>query len=274
VAACEGTGAIVLCLGEAAVMSGEAASRADPGLPGQQRALAEAVAAHARAHRVPLIVVLFSGRPLVIPWLAEQSDALVAAWFLGCEAGNALADVLTGKVSPSGRTPMSWPRSVGQVPVFFGQRPTGRPADSKDKFTSKYLDVANDPLYPFGHGLTYGRFSIDALRVSATTIRPGQTITVSVALTNTGGRAAEETVFLFTRDKVASVARPLLELRGFAKITLAPGASGAVHLPLSADDLRFLGPDLEPVYEPGEVEVLAGPCADRAQLLAATIVLE
>ena len=274
VAACEGAGAIVLCLGEAAVMSGEAASRADPGLPGQQRALAEAVAAHARAHRVPLIGVLFSGRPLVIPWLAEQSDALVAAWFLGCEAGNALADVLTGTVSPSGRTPMSWPRSVGQVPVFFGQRPTGRPADPKDKFTSKYLDVANDPLYPFGHGLTYGQVTIDKLGVSAATIQPGQTITVSVALTNIGRRAAEETVFLFTRDKVASVARPLLELRGFAKITLAPGASGVVHLPLSADDLRFLGPDLEPVFEPGEVEVLAGPCADRAQLLATTIVLE
>jgi beta-glucosidase len=274
VAACEGAEAIVLCLGEAAVMSGEAASRADPGLPGQQQALAEAVAAHARARRVPFIVVLFSGRPLVIPWLAQHADALVAAWFLGCEAGNALADVLTGKVSPSGRTPMSWPRSVGQVPVYFGQRPTGRPADPKDKFTSKYLDVANDPLYPFGHGLTYGQFTIDKLRVSATTLRPGQTITVEVDVTNTGARTAEETVFLFSRDKVASVARPLLELRGFGKATLAPGARATVRLPLAAADLVFLGPDLEPVFEPGEVELLAGPCADRAVLLGTTIVLE
>jgi len=274
VTACEGADAIVLCLGEAAVMSGEAASRADPGLPGEQQALAEAVAAHARARNLPLVVVLFSGRPLIVPGLAEQADALVAAWFLGCEAGNALADVLTGKVSPSGRTPMSWPRSAGQVPVFFGQRPTGRPADPKDKFTSKYLDVANDPLYPFGHGLTYGRFTIDQLRVSAAALKWGQTITVEVDVTNMGGRMAEETVFLFTRDKLASVARPLLELRGFGKIALAPGASATVRLALAAADLCFLGEDLQPVFEPGEVEVLVGPCADRAHLLGTTIVLE
>ena len=267
VAACDGAQAVVLCLGEAA-------SRANPALPGEQQALAEAVAAHARERGVPLVVVLFSGRPLVVPWLAERADALLAAWFLGCEAGNALADVLTGRVSPSGRTPMSWPRAVGQVPVFFGQRPTGRPADPRDKFTSKYLDVANEPLYPFGHGLSYGKFTIDGLRVSAATIKLGQSIAVEVEVTNAGTRAAEETVFLFTRDKLASVARPLLELRGFGKITLAPGARGTVRMALAAEQLRFLGADLQPVFEPGEVEVLAGPCADRACLLGTTIALE
>jgi beta-glucosidase len=273
VAACDGADAIVLCLGEAAVMSGEAASRADPDLPGQQRALAQAVAAAARARAVPLIVILFSGRPLIVPWLAEQADALLAAWFLGCEAGHALAEVLTGRSSPSGRTPMSWPRTVGQVPIFFAQRPTGRPADPKDKFTSKYLDVANEPLYPFGHGLTYGRFAIENLRVTPSAVTEADTIDVQLSVTNTGTRAAEETVFLFTRDKLASVARPLLELKGFAKIALQPGQHGIVRMRLAAAELRFLGADLEPVFEPGEVEILAGPCADRAQLLVASVQL-
>jgi beta-glucosidase len=270
---CRQADAVVLCLGEAAVMSGEAASRADPGLPGQQWALAEAVAEVARARKIPLVAVLFSGRPLVVPALAEKADALVAAWFLGCEAGNALADVLTGRVSPSGRTPMSWPRTVGQVPIFFAQRPTGRPADPKDKFTSKYLDVANEPLYPFGHGLSYGAFSLADLQVSPATVREGGSISVQVEVTNTGARAAEETVFLFTHDKVASVARPVLELKGFGKIALEPGQSGTVRLTLAAADLRFLGPDLVSVYEPGEVEIAVGPSADRSQLLIGTVTL-
>jgi beta-glucosidase len=270
---CQGADAIVLCLGEAAVMSGEAASRADPDLPGAQRALAEAVAGVARARKLPLIVILFSGRPLIVPWLAEQADALLAAWFLGCEAGNAIADVVSGRTSPSGRTPMSWPRTVGQVPVFFAQRPTGRPADPKDKFTSKYLDVANEPLYPFGHGLTYGQFSLGDVQVTPQAVGEGDTISAQVRVTNTGVRAAEETVFLFTRDKIASVARPLLELKGFAKIALQPGQSGIVRMTLAAAELRFLGEDLTPVFEPGEVEILVGPCADRAQLLVASVLL-
>ena len=270
---CRRADAVVLCLGEAAVMSGEAASRADPGLPGQQQALAEAAAEIAAARRIPLIAVLFSGRPLVVPWLAQKADALVAAWFLGCEAGNALADVLTGRISPSGRTPMSWPRTVGQVPIFYSQRPTGRPADPKDKFTSKYLDVANEPLYPFGHGLSYGTFSLARLQVSPATVREGDTIHVQVDVSNSGAQAAEETVFLFTRDRLASVARPLLELKGFGKIALAPGATGTVHLALAAEDLRFLGPDLESVFEPGEVEIAVGPSADRSQLLTSVVTL-
>ena len=147
-------------------MSGEAASRVDPGLPGQQRALAEAVMERARASKVPVVAVLFSGRPLAVPWLAEQADALLAAWFLGSEAGNAVAEILTGRTSPSGRTPISWPRAVGQVPIFFGQRPSGRPVNPADPFTSCYLDVSNDPLYPFGHGLTYGRCTLANLRVT------------------------------------------------------------------------------------------------------------
>lgn len=272
-ALCDGADAIILCLGEGATMSGEAASRAFPELPGRQRALAEAVLERARHLRKPVIAVLFSGRPLVLPWLAEQADALLAAWFPGSQAGNAIADVLGGRVSPGGRTPMTWPRALGQVPIYFGQRPSGRPFDARDYFTSKYLDVPNEPLYPFGHGLSYGRFRYTALRVTPRRVEQSGSIEAEVDLLNEGPREAEETVFLFSRDKVASVTRPLLELRAFGKISLKPGESGTVRLGFAAAELRFPGADLEPVFEAGEVEILAGPCADRARLLSAGVVL-
>jgi len=264
---------IILCLGEAAGMSGEASSRAHLGLPGIQRAFAEAVFERARRLKVPVIVVLFCGRVLIVPWLIEKSSAVLAAWFPGSEAGNAIADVLTGRVSPSGRTPVTWPRDAGQVPLFFGARPSGRPFDANDRFTSKYLDVANEPLFPFGFGLTYGRFLLSNLRVSPGAARESDTLTILVDVANQGTREAQETVFLFTHDKLASVARPVLELKGFGKINLAPGESGTVTLSLACSELRFLGVDLEPVFEPGEIEILVGPCADRAQLLAATVSL-
>jgi len=270
---CAAADAIILCLGEAAVMSGEASSRAHLGLPGIQRRLAEAVFERAQASAIPVIVILFSGRPLVVPWLVERADALLAAWFLGSEAGNAIADVLTGQASPSGRTPVTWPRASGQVPIFFSERPSGRPFDAQDKFTSKYLDVANEPLFPFGFGLTYGRFEFSNLRLSSNAIGIDEAITIQVDVVNRGAREAQETVFLFTHDKVASVSRPKLELKGFGKISLAPGETGAVTLSLRASELCFLDMRLESVFEPGEVEILVGPCADRTQLLAASIQL-
>ena len=261
----------MLCIGEAANMSGEAASRAQLDLPGQQRAFAEAVLARARELGKRVVVVLFSGRPLVLPWLFEKADAVLAAWFLGSEAGNAIADVITGRVSPTGRTPMAWPVAVGQIPVFFGERPSGRPANPKDHYTSKYLDIPNEPLFPFGHGLTYGRFVLSNLRVTPDQVSERDTLEVRVDVTNEGGRRAEETVFLFTHDKVASVTRPLLELKGFGKIALEPGASGTVALHLPAAELRFLGLEMKPVFEPGEVEILVGPCADRTKLLVTSV---
>jgi beta-glucosidase len=270
---CDSADVIVLCLGEGADMSGEAASRAYPEIPASQRAMAEAVFERAGARNVPIIAIVFSGRPLLMTWLAARADAIIAAWFLGNEAGNALADVLTGAVSPSGRTPITWPQTLGQVPIFFGMRPSGRPADPNDHFTSKYLDASNVPLYPFGHGLTYGRFVYSDLRVTPARVNREQTIHIEVELRNEGARAAEETVFLFTRDRVASVTRPLLELRGFGKAALEPGESTTVRLSLPARELGFLGADLRPTFEPGEVEVLVGPSADRAQLLVATVVL-
>jgi beta-glucosidase len=268
---CSTADTIILCLGEAAVMSGEASSRAYLGLPGAQRRLAEAVFEQAQRSATPVIVVLFSGRPLVVPWLIEQATAVLAAWFPGSESGNAIADLITGRASPSGRTPVTWPRASGQVPIFFSERPSGRPFNAHDRFTSKYLDVANEPLFPFGFGLTYGRFEFSNLRISTATLGIGDTLTVQVDLVNSGAREAQETVFLFTHDKVASVSRPKLELKGFGQITLAPGKKGTVSLSLRASELKFLGIDLEAVFEPGEVDILLGPCADRTQLLVATI---
>ncbi len=270
---CRQADAVLLCLGEAAGMSGEAASRAHLDLPGRQRALAEAVCKRARGLGKPVIVVLFSGRPLVVPWLIEQADALLAAWFPGAEAGHAIADVLLGRVSPSGRTPVSWPRALGQVPIYYAERPSGRPADPANPYSSRYLDVASDPLFAFGHGLTYGRFNYSNLRVVPQSVAEGDSLAVQVDVHNEGSRAAEETVFLFAHDRLASVARPLLELHGVAKISLGPGETGTVTLTLAASELRFLGRDLQPVFEPGEVEILVGPCADRTRLLSQRIEL-
>lgn len=264
---CDGAQAVVLCLGEAATMSGEAASRAHPGLPGRQRELAEAVLERAAARRLPVIAVLFCGRPLVIPWLAERAGALVAAWFPGCEAGHALADILTGRTSPSGRTPITWPRAVGQIPLYFGQRNCGRPTEPAGPFSSGYIDESHEPLFPFGHGLSFTRFGLSDVRVTPEAAPESATVEVSVDVENRGARRGEETVFLFTRRLKGRVAPPTLELHGVGKITLDPGARATLTLSLRVAELRSLGPDLEPMLEPGAIEILVGPSADRASLL-------
>jgi beta-glucosidase len=271
VALCEAAEAVVLCLGEAATMSGEAASRAHPQLPGRQRELAEAVLRRAGASNIPVIAALFCGRPLIVPWLASQASALLAAWFPGCEAGHALADILTGRTSPSGRTPVSWPRAVGQIPLSFGERSSGRPADAANPYSSRYIDESNAPLFAFGHGLSYTRFGLTDLRVSPESATESSTIEISIDVHNQGERRAEQTLFLFTRRLRARVAPPLLELHGIGKITLEPGARRTLTLRLPVAELRSLGPDLEPVLEPGELEILVGPSAERASLLAARL---
>ena len=268
-----GADIVVLCVGEAADMSGEAASRAYPELPGEQRALAEAVLERARAANVPVVVVLFCGRPLIVPWLFERADALLVAWFPGREAGHAITDVLTGRVSPSGRTPITWPRANGQIPLFYSQRSGGRPENPADRYTSKYLDVASSPLVPFGFGLTYGRVRYANLRVTPTDVTARDTVDVSIDVTNDATRAAEETVFLFVRDRVASVARPVLELKGVTKVVLEAGATATARFRLPVTALGFLGLDLEPVLEPGEIDILVGPDADPARLVSARLLL-
>jgi beta-glucosidase len=264
---CDGAEAVVLCLGEAATMSGEAASRAHPGLPGRQRELAEAVLERAAPKGIPVIAVLFCGRPLIVPWLASRASALLAAWFPGCEAGRAVADILTGRRSPSGRTPITWPRAVGQIPVYFGQRSAGRPADPANPYSSRYIDESNEPLFAFGHGLTYGSFTLANLQVAPESATASSTLAISVEVENQGSHRAEETLFLFTRRLQAPVAPPLLELQGVGKIILDPGARGTLTLQLPVRQLRSLGADLEPQLEPGAVEILVGPSADRASLL-------
>lgn len=258
---------ILLCLGEHLHMSGEAASRARPDLPLPQRRLAEAVFALGK----PVAVTLTSGRPVTAPWLFERADAVLATWFLGSEAGNGLADVLTGRFNPSGKLPVSWPVDAGQMPIFYAQRPTGRPLDPKNHMTSRYIDIPNEPLFPFGQGLSYTRFAYRALRLSRATIAPGETVTVEAEIANEGASAGEETALLFIRDPVASVTRPVLELKGMAKIALAPGESGTVRFELSAGDLAFPDEAGNPVLEAGAIEVLAGPKADRGALLLAVL---
>src|SRR5271169_1400911 len=193
---CGGAEVIVLCLGESAAMSGEAASRVDLGLPGRQRALAEAVLGLGK----PVVVTLSSGRPLTLPWLFERAHAVLATWFLGHEAGHAVADVLTGKFNPTGRLPLSWPRHVGQIPVFYNELPSGRPYAPGVHYSSTYLDLPPTPQFPFGHGLSYSRFALSDLRCKPTQVDPEDMIEVSLAVHNESPIAGEATLFLFARD--------------------------------------------------------------------------
>jgi beta-glucosidase len=257
------TDVTILCLGEPWWMSGEGASRARPDLPGRQAELADAVLELGR----PVVVVLFAGRPLLVPWLVERADAVLAAWFPGTEAGNALAGVLRGRVAPSGRLPVTWPAELGQVPIFFGELPTGRPAEPGSRYSSKYLDAPTGPLFPFGHGLSYGRFAFHNLRASAAELRRGERLTVAVEVVNEGPMPGEETVLLFVRARVPGRVRPALELKGMAKAVLAPGERREVGFALAAEELAA-GPNPSADLEPGDYELLVGPVADRNALLA------
>jgi beta-glucosidase len=265
--ACRSADVIVMSLGEAATMSGEAASRGNPGLPGRQRELAEAALDLGK----PVVALLSSGRPLIVPWLAARANAVVATWFLGVEAGGAIADVLTGRFNPTGRLAATWPYDIGQAPIFYAELPTGRPADAKEHYSSKYIDMPFSPLFPFGHGLSYCRFVLRNLQASAATFRPGDDIAISVDVMNEGPRDGEATVFFFIRDVVASVSRPLLELKGVAKVVLASGQSGVAHLSLPSSAFAFPGADYRPVIEAGRFELSVGLSAERTALLTINI---
>jgi beta-glucosidase len=250
-------------------MSGEASSRAHPVLPGVQMQLADAVLSAGK----PVVAVVATGRPLMMTALIERADAVLIAWHLGSEAGNGLADLLTGRTAPSGRLPISWPIELGQVPIYFARRPTGRPADPALHYTSKYLDLPVDPLFPFGHGLGYTRFAWKSVTVSPETAGRDGHFIVAAEIANIGDRAGRETAFLFIRDPVASIARPLLELKDFAQIDIEPGVTATVRFELAVADLAFPGaaPDFAPLLEAGGIEIHVGPNADRTQLLSATV---
>ncbi|MBQ7841566.1 MAG: beta-glucosidase BglX [Lachnospiraceae bacterium] len=250
--------AVVLALGEHRVQSGEAASRADIGIPECQMELFDAVL----AVNPNVIVALFSGRPLDIRKISAKARAVLAVWQPGTEGGNAIADVLYGDVNPSAKLAMSFPWSVGQVPVYYNEMHTGRPYKEgmKDKYLSKYLDIPNRPLYPFGYGLSYTTFEISPVRLSCNTIVRGQGESVSAGVTvkNTGTAAGKEVVQLYIRDHAASVARPVRELKGFEKIALAPGEEKEVIFTITEDMLSFTNIDMEFTSEVGAYSVYVG----------------
>jgi len=253
--------AVVLVLGEERDMSGEARNRASIGLPGEQLRLAKAVQATGK----PVVVVLMNGRPLATPWLAEHVPAIVESWYLGVEMGTAVADVLFGDYNPGGKLPVTVPRAVGQVPIYYNHKSTGRPPSDSDRYTSKYIDIPWTPLYPFGYGSSYTTFEYGEPRLSATEIRPSDSLVVTVSVTNSGEREGDEVVQLYLRDDVASVTRPVKELRGFRRITLQPGEARTVSFTITANDLAFYDRAMRRVVEPGTFTVYVGTSSDSTR---------
>ncbi|MEP7149642.1 MAG: beta-glucosidase BglX, partial [Acidobacteriota bacterium] len=248
----------ILVVGESQDMSGEAASRSNIDLPGRQLELVKAIHAIGK----PYVVVLINGRPLTINWVAENSPAILEAWFPGTMAGPAIVDTLFGDVNPGGKLPVTFPRSVGQIPLYYNHKNTGRPFKASEKYTSKYLDSPNTPLYPFGHGLSYTQFRLSNLKLDKDQILPAGSVKVSVDIENVGKRAGDEVVQLYINDVAATVTRPVKELRGFRRVTLQPGQTQKIEFTLGPKDLAFLDRDLKLVVEPGSFMVFAGTSSE------------
>lgn len=256
-AAAEQADVIVAALGESAEMSGESSSRSNIEIPQAQKDLLSALLKTGK----PVVLVLFTGRPLAMKWEHENVPAILNVWFGGSEAGNAIADVLFGDVSPSGKLPATFPQNVGQVPLYYNHKNTGRPLPQGQwfqKFRSNYLDVTNEPLYPFGYGLSYTTFSYSDVTLSKNQMRSNETISATVTITNTGSREGQEVVQLYIRDVVGSVTRPVKELKGFQKISLKPGESKQVRFNISINDLKFYNNDLKFIAEPGDFKIMIG----------------
>ncbi len=254
---------IILCIGENAEMSGEAASRVDIGLPGEQQALAQAMLSLGK----PVIALLTSGRPLVAPWLFERADAVLATWSLGSEAGAAIADVVLGRFNPGGKLPVSWPRHVGQAPLYYSQRPTGRPTQVGVHYSSCYIDSPATPQFPFGHGLSYSVFTLHDLVCKTPLIKLNDRLQICVSVRNESAEAGEATIFFFIRDLVASVARPVLELKGVQKLYLEAGKCENIVWSLPARELAFVGQNLESVIEAGDFQIFVGQSAAPESLI-------
>lgn len=247
---------IVAVVGESANMSGESSSRSDISIPKSQRDLLHALAKTGK----PLVIVLFNGRPLTLTWEDQHAAAILDAWAPGTEAGNAIADVLFGNYNPAGKITATFPRSVGQIPLYYNHKNTGRPFDGKGpaKFKSDYIDISNDPLYPFGYGLSYTTFNYSNVKVDKTALRGNEILKASVTVTNTGKYAGEEVVQLYVGDPVASISRSVKELKNYQKINLQPGEKKEVVFNITTNDLKFYNSQLKYDWEPGQFVIQIG----------------
>jgi beta-glucosidase len=252
---------IVAVLGEAFGMTGEAASRSNIGLPENQVALLRALKATGK----PIVLVLMNGRPLALQWEHDNIDAILETWYSGTMSGDAIVDVLFGRYNPSGKLTATFPRNVGQVPIYYSAKHTGRPFDPKQKYTTKYLDVLNTPLYAFGHGLSYTNFSYSPIQLSKSSMRANEKITATVTVTNTGNYDGEEVVQLYIRDMVGSVTRPVKELKDFQKIMLRKGESKQVSFTITEEKLKFWNNNLKWVSEAGAFKVFIGTSSDNVK---------
>jgi beta-glucosidase len=248
---------VVAVMGEAAEMTGESSSRSDISLPANQEALLKALLATGK----PVVLVLFTGRPLTINWEQENIPAILNVWFGGTQAGNAIADVIFGKVNPCGKLPVTFPQNVGQIPIFYNHKNTGRPLPEGQwfqKFRSNYLDVSNDPLYPFGFGLSYTQFTYGDLVLDKAKVTGDQSLQASISLTNSGRYDGNEIVQLYIRDMVGSITRPVKELKGFQKVFLKAGETRTITFNITPEDLKFYNYDLKYDWEPGEFVIMVG----------------
>ena len=248
---------IVAAIGEGAESSGESASKSNIDIPEAQKRLLKALVATGK----PVALVLFNGRPLTLTWENENVPAILDVWFAGSEAGDAIADALLGKVNPSGKLSMSFPQNVGQIPLYYNHKNTGRPLTGKwfSKFQSNYIDVSNEPLYPFGYGLSYTKFEYGDVTVSSNKLKGNQKLTVSVNVKNAGAVSGKEVVQLYIRDEVGSITRPVQELKGFQKIEFAPGETKTVSFEVTPELLKFYTSDLKFDWEAGDFQIMVGP---------------
>ncbi len=259
---------LLVALGEPFNMTGEAASLSEITLPEHQRRLLQALHTTGK----PIILLLLSGRPNALQWEDRHLGAILHAWYPGTRGSEAIVETLFGHTPPTGKLTMTFPRATGQIPIYYNHKNTGRPFSEKQKYTTKYLDIPNDPLYPFGHGLTYTTFTHTPPRLSSSTLRPGQSITLATDLTNTGPRPGHETLQLYIRDLTGSATRPVKELKGFQRSTLLqPGQTQTLTFTITQDHLKYYTPDLRHIAEPGQFHLMIGP--DSAHLQSATLTL-
>ncbi|HEX3491819.1 MAG TPA: glycoside hydrolase family 3 N-terminal domain-containing protein, partial [Streptosporangiaceae bacterium] len=254
VSAAKASDATVVVVGEPAADTGEASSRSNIDLPGRQQALVQAIAATGK----PYVVVLMNGRPLTLGWVAGHAPGLLEAWFPGTEGGNAVADVLFGKADPSGKLPITFPRNVGQIPIYYNQLPTGRPYSATNKYTSKYLDVPNTPQYPFGYGLSYTSFALSDLQVASGSIAAGGSVQVSAKITNTGRVAGADVAQLYIHEDGTTILQPVRKLAGFQRVTLAPGQSQTVTFTVGPASIGFYDNQGQFQVQAGNVDVWVG----------------